>query len=107
MHRQVQEAELAEAHERPRRRDGAERHGGPRHEEAGRDGDGGEPDRREQQRRHPLGPGLAAVPVAVPVPSREVIALHRASMAGSPAIVALLAAFSDCGAGEACPPSGS
>lgn len=56
--------------------------------------------------RAPLGPGLAAVPVADPVPSREIIALHRASMGGSPAIVALLAAFSACGAGEACPPSG-
>jgi DNA-binding transcriptional LysR family regulator len=56
--------------------------------------------------RAPLGPGLAAVPVADPVPSREIIALHRASMAGSPAIVALLAALAACGAGEAFPPPG-
>jgi DNA-binding transcriptional LysR family regulator len=43
--------------------------------------------------RAPLGPALAAVPVAGPVPSREVIALHRASMSDSRAIVALLAAL--------------
>ena len=36
--------------------------------------------------RAPLGPDLAAVPVADPVPSREIIALHRASMSDSPAI---------------------
>ena len=43
--------------------------------------------------RAPLGPALAAVPVADPVPSREIVALHRASMTDSPAIAALLAAL--------------
>jgi molybdate transport repressor ModE-like protein len=43
--------------------------------------------------RAPLGPALAAVPVANPVPSREIVALHRVSMADSPAIEALLAAL--------------
>jgi DNA-binding transcriptional LysR family regulator len=42
--------------------------------------------------RAPLGPALAAVPVADPVPSREIVALHRASMTDSPAIAALPAA---------------
>ena len=44
--------------------------------------------------RSPLGDELAAVPVADPVPSREILALHRASMRDSPAIGALLAALS-------------
>jgi DNA-binding transcriptional LysR family regulator len=43
--------------------------------------------------RAPFGGDLAAVPVADPVPSREIIALHRASMSDSPAIEALLAAL--------------
>lgn len=43
--------------------------------------------------RSPLGSDLVAVPVADPVPSREIIAVHRASMSGSPAIKALLAAL--------------
>jgi DNA-binding transcriptional LysR family regulator len=43
--------------------------------------------------RAPLGRDLAAVPVADPVPSREIVALHRASMADSPAIEALLTAL--------------
>ncbi len=43
--------------------------------------------------RSPLGAGLAAVPVADPVPSREIIALHHASMSDSPAIAVLLAAL--------------
>jgi len=43
--------------------------------------------------RSPLGADLVAVPVADPAPSREIIALHRASMSDSPAIEALLAAF--------------
>ena len=34
--------------------------------------------------RAPLGPDLAAVPVADPVPSREIVALHRASMSRLP-----------------------
>jgi DNA-binding transcriptional LysR family regulator len=49
--------------------------------------------------RAPLGPDLAAVPVAGPVPSREIVALHRASMSGSPAITALLAALAGAGRG--------
>ncbi len=48
--------------------------------------------------RAPLGPDLAAVPVADPVPSREIIALHRASMGDSPAIGALLTALAGEGA---------
>jgi DNA-binding transcriptional LysR family regulator len=48
--------------------------------------------------RAPLGPALAAVPVADPVPSREIVALHRASMTDSPAIEALLAALAATGA---------
>jgi DNA-binding transcriptional LysR family regulator len=43
--------------------------------------------------RSPLGADLAAVPVADPVPSREILAVHRASMRDSPAIRALLAAL--------------
>jgi DNA-binding transcriptional LysR family regulator len=43
--------------------------------------------------RAPLGPALVAVPVADPEPSREIVALHRASMTDSPAIAALLAAL--------------
>ena len=51
--------------------------------------------------RSPLGPGLVAVPVADPVPSREIIALHRASMSDSPAIAALLQALASEGAAAA------
>ena len=47
--------------------------------------------------RAPLGPDLVAVPVADPVPSREIVALHRASMSDSPAIAALLAALAGAG----------
>jgi DNA-binding transcriptional LysR family regulator len=43
--------------------------------------------------RSPLGADLAAVQVADPVPSREILALHRASMSDSPAISALLTAL--------------
>jgi DNA-binding transcriptional LysR family regulator len=43
--------------------------------------------------RSPLGDQLAALPVADPVPSREILALHRASMSDSPAIRALLSAL--------------
>jgi DNA-binding transcriptional LysR family regulator len=43
--------------------------------------------------RSPLGEDLAAVEVADPVPSREILALHRASMSDSPAIAALLTAL--------------
>jgi DNA-binding transcriptional LysR family regulator len=43
--------------------------------------------------RAPLGPDLVAVPAADPVPCREIVALHRASMSDSPAIAALLAAL--------------
>jgi DNA-binding transcriptional LysR family regulator len=48
--------------------------------------------------RAPLGPDLAAVQVADPVPSREIVALHRASMSDSPAIAALLRALAGQGA---------
>lgn len=43
--------------------------------------------------RAPLGGDLTAVPVADPVPSREIVALHRGSMTDSPAIAVLLAAL--------------
>lgn len=43
--------------------------------------------------RDPLGGDLAAVPVTDPVPSREIIAVHRGSMADSPAVKALLTAL--------------
>jgi DNA-binding transcriptional LysR family regulator len=43
--------------------------------------------------RAPLGPDLIAVLVCDPVPCREIVALHRASMSDSPAIAALLAAL--------------
>jgi DNA-binding transcriptional LysR family regulator len=43
--------------------------------------------------RAPLGENLVAVAVADPVPNREIIAVHRASMSDSPAIAALLGAL--------------
>ncbi len=43
--------------------------------------------------RAPLGPDLVAVLVDDPVPRREIVALHRASMSDSPALAALLAAL--------------
>jgi DNA-binding transcriptional LysR family regulator len=43
--------------------------------------------------RAPLGDDLVAVPVADPVPMREIIAVHRASMSDSPALAVLLAAL--------------
>lgn len=43
--------------------------------------------------RGPLGDGLVAVAAAEPVPRREIVALHRSSMAESPAIAAVLAAL--------------
>jgi DNA-binding transcriptional LysR family regulator len=49
--------------------------------------------------RAPLGDALTAVPVADPVPSREILALHRASMSDSPALAALLGALAGAGAG--------
>jgi DNA-binding transcriptional LysR family regulator len=47
--------------------------------------------------RAPLGPDLVAVLAADPVPAREIVALHRASMRDSPAIAALLAALGNPG----------
>jgi DNA-binding transcriptional LysR family regulator len=47
--------------------------------------------------RSPLGEDLTAVPVADPLPSREIIALHRASMSDSPALAALLGALTAAG----------
>src|SRR5580692_1432828 len=49
--------------------------------------------------RSPLGDDLTAVPVADPVPSREIVALHRGSMSDSPAIAALLGALVSQGGG--------
>jgi DNA-binding transcriptional LysR family regulator len=46
--------------------------------------------------RAPLGDALAAVPAVDPVPCREIIAVHRASMSDSPAIAALLGALARC-----------
>ena len=55
--------------------------------------------------RAPLGPDLVAVAVDDPVPSREIVALHRASMSDSPAIAALLAALAR--EGSLSPPAAS
>jgi DNA-binding transcriptional LysR family regulator len=55
--------------------------------------------------RAPLGPDLVAVVVDDPVPSREIVALHRASMSDSPAIAALLAALTR--EGSLSPPAAS
>lgn len=43
--------------------------------------------------RSELGPALVAVPVVDPVPTRDVLAVHRRSMAGSPAVTAVLGAL--------------
>lgn len=53
--------------------------------------------------RSPLGDDLTAIPVADPVPSREIFAMHRASMGDSPAIAALLSAVARQGAGDGAP----
>lgn len=45
--------------------------------------------------RAPLGDDLVAVEAADPVPTREIIALHRRSMADSPAVAAVLAALAE------------
>jgi DNA-binding transcriptional LysR family regulator len=55
--------------------------------------------------RAPLGPDLVAVAVDDPVPRREIVALHRASMSDSPAIAALLAALAR--EGSLSPPAAS
>src|ERR1700733_13186706 len=49
--------------------------------------------------RAPLGDDLTAVPVADPVPSREIVALHRGSMSDSPPIPAPRAALAGEGGG--------
>jgi DNA-binding transcriptional LysR family regulator len=43
--------------------------------------------------RSPLGDELTAVPAAEPVPTRDVVAVYRSSMAESPTVAALLAAL--------------
>jgi DNA-binding transcriptional LysR family regulator len=43
--------------------------------------------------RAPLGPDVVAVEVTDPVPTRLVDALHRRTMAGSPAVAAVLDAL--------------
>jgi DNA-binding transcriptional LysR family regulator len=45
--------------------------------------------------RAPLGDDLVAVPITDPAPTRDIVALHRRSMAGSPAVGAVLAALVD------------
>lgn len=50
--------------------------------------------------RGELGDDLVAVAVTAPVPTRDVLAVHRRSMAGSPAVVAVLAALQRAGAGS-------
>ncbi|MFC7493665.1 MULTISPECIES: LysR family transcriptional regulator [unclassified Nocardioides] len=45
--------------------------------------------------RQPLGADLVAVPAHDPEPTRDVIAVHRRSMAGSPAVRAVLAGLSE------------
>jgi DNA-binding transcriptional LysR family regulator len=44
--------------------------------------------------RQPLGDDLVAVPVTAPVPRRDIIALHRRSMADSPAVEAVITRLS-------------
>ena len=44
--------------------------------------------------REPLGDDLVAVPAEDPVPTRSIVAVHRRSMAGSPAVRAVVAALS-------------
>lgn len=44
--------------------------------------------------RGPLGDGVLAVPVRDPTPTRDVVAVHRRTMAASPAVRALVAALS-------------
>ena len=41
--------------------------------------------------RQPLGDDLVAVPARAPVPTRDIVALHRRSMADSPAVAAVVA----------------
>lgn len=43
--------------------------------------------------REPLGDDLVAVPAEDPVPTRSIVAVHRRSMAGSPAVRAVVAAL--------------
>lgn len=43
--------------------------------------------------RSPLGPELVALTVQDPVPTRDVLVVHRRSMAGSPAVAAVLASL--------------
>lgn len=43
--------------------------------------------------RGPLGDGLVAVPARDPVPTRDVVAVHRRTMASSPAVAALVGAL--------------
>ena len=50
--------------------------------------------------RSELGPDLVAVAVVDPVPTRDVVALHRRSMTGSPAVAAVLAALAGRAAGS-------
>ncbi len=50
--------------------------------------------------RSALGPDLVAVAVVDPVPTRDVVALHRRSMAGSPAVAAVLEALAGRAAGS-------
>jgi DNA-binding transcriptional LysR family regulator len=40
--------------------------------------------------RQPLGVDLVAVPARAPVPTRDIVALHRRSMADSPAVAAVV-----------------
>jgi DNA-binding transcriptional LysR family regulator len=49
--------------------------------------------------RSPLGEELVALPATDPVPTRDVIAVHRRSMAGSPAVGAVLAALAGASTG--------
>lgn len=44
--------------------------------------------------RAPLGPDLVAVPAVDPVPTRSIVAVHRRSMAASPAVSAVVGALS-------------
>jgi DNA-binding transcriptional LysR family regulator len=53
--------------------------------------------------REPLGPGLVAVLAHDPVPTREIVAVHRRSMTESPAVTAVLTGLGEAGVNERVP----
>ncbi len=57
--------------------------------------------------RRPLGPDLVAVPATDPVPTRQVVAVHRRSMSESPSVAAVVTALASAPPDIAGPASGS